>query len=152
MTIQNIDWTPEFQEQHTFYGREGDEHLSHTNIGDYIDELIGEGTIEPEEAIKTNEAVTVYAYTRVQVPRPQSRLSQMLDEISEAEGMLDPDADHDLWTDAEIAELEAMESVLIDRLVELCDPWGCDLVAETRVPFRDYFESLSEEDQQWVLR
>jgi hypothetical protein len=148
MTPPTINWTPEFVESHDYYGEDGDEYLEHGTVDDYLINEVTDGNIELDIALAENDVISVYAYNRMKANRPKSQLDDYIYEMGEGDGMGDPNGDHEPLSKAEYVELEAFEKALIDRLCELYEPWGCEQVAVIKVPFRDWFESLTDDERK----
>jgi hypothetical protein len=142
-----IDWTPEFAGGFTFYDCQEEERLEYTDISELLIARVQDGYIDLDEALKTNEVIEVKAFATMKFDRPSSRLSEYIEQIDEQDGMGDPDGDHESLSDDEYEELKALESKLIDRLCELYEPWGCEQVATIKVPFREWWATLTDDER-----
>lgn len=148
-TLPTIDWTPEFvNTDNSFFDIGEHESLEFTDISELLIDRIQNGDIDPNEALTENETIRVTAFRPMKFNRPKSLLDDYIYEIGEQDGMGDPDGDHEPLSKEEHAELEALEKALIDRLCELYEPWGNEPAAIVKVPFRDWWESLTEDERE----
>lgn len=151
--LPEIEWTPQFEETHEYYDREDEERLGHRSLYEYLESELCDSSIELDKAIAENEVIDVFAYQRTKFPRRSAEfLDRLLDRLSDSEDMLcDPESEGFDLSDSEMAELRALEQQFIDELEKRITVWGCEPVAVIKVPFRDWWESLSDKDRE-ILR
>jgi hypothetical protein len=77
-------------------------------------------------------------------------LDHICEQISENSdnGMVDPEGDGLELSDSDMSELRELEQRFIDELEKRIPVWGCTPVAVVLVPFRDWWESLTDIDRE----
>lgn len=159
--IKTIAWTPDFGESSYGYYDEDDPEgsLHFESINEYIKEhVVNSVTEKIQTLVENNTLFEVYGYDRVKVPRREfGFLPELLERLNEDYG--DSESIVDWNTDGTIGglssehrvELEKLESQFMDKLHEYYKPQLHIQSAKIIVPFRYWFESLSERDQAILL-
>lgn len=152
MSLTEVTWTPDFVETHEYYDTDGKEHLIHNSIGEYLDDMLvcsGETEATVDSMLEDDAHFVVFGFERKKPTVSQCEfLDDLIDNVDEEYGDPDDSNAGARMTSDEFAELKDLESRFIARFIELYKPWACDPVVKINVPFRAWFESLSETDQK----
>jgi hypothetical protein len=151
--VETITWTPEFKDTHLCYDSEGREQLRMIeSVDEYIFECFDEiafGAKTIDEALADNETIYVYGYERDEPSKNYCMfLDSLIERVDEEHG--DPEGDYKSLSESDLEELRKLESLFIAEFRKRYKPWSCEIVAEVRVPFRNFYESLSDSDKQFL--
>lgn len=146
-----IDWTPDYEEDCDFYDANDKERLTHTSVYEAITEGYLDGRGVKDLTLLLDETIEVLGYNHSTVsPSDCLFLNDILERLNEEFGDPDGDLESQLST-LGIVHLRELESAFCKALSEQYRPWSCHRVVTLRVPFRDWWNSLPEEDRQSLL-
>lgn len=150
--LPEIMWTPSFVGTSEFYDREDQERLRFDSLDEYLLETVADwGADAIEKALEDNETVTVFGFDHIRFPREECTfLDELFDNLDGSEiDITDPDGGGiaESIGPTKMAELRALERQFISELEKRVPLWACEIVEVVKVPFRVWWESLTNRDR-----
>ena len=151
MALEEITWTPDFKETHTYYDFDGQETLSNKSIDEYMEAWLEDCGDSLDALIDSSESVEVCGYNRM-MPEPSecAFLDELIERVNEERG--DPDGKYSGFEKEKLSELRQLEEQFIGEFLKRYRPWACESVITINVPLRAWFESKNQVEQDSLRR